>query len=287
MRDAYHVPHIYGKTTSDGIWASGWLLAEDRGLLLQQARYASRVAAIDAPGITALGVLTSLGNFVPSQQTENEIAKQTKVLKNHGKQGKQLLKDIDTFIDGINAYLKETDSSQAPWTRNDVYAVNALKGQFLGQGGGDEARNSEFLGGLEDANGVQKGMKIFNDVRQFRNREVPATLDGKFPYGKIPKQAPGSVVLDHDSYVETPSVQSSMAKKMDSPSINASNTLQINADKSTTGTPLMVGGPQIGYFYPGFTYEDGHARRQDAVARRHLRSVPRLPADRSRRRTSP
>jgi len=36
--------------------------------------------------------------------------------------------------------------------------------------------------------------------------------------------------------------------------------LQINADHSTNGHPLMVGGPQIGYFYPGFTYEiDMHA----------------------------
>ena len=34
----------------------------------------------------------------------------------------------------------------------------------------------------------------------------------------------------------------------------------IDADHSTTGYPLMVGGPQIGYFYPGLTYEiDMHA----------------------------
>ena len=34
----------------------------------------------------------------------------------------------------------------------------------------------------------------------------------------------------------------------------------ITADHSKTGDPLMVGGPQIGYFYPGFTYEiDMHA----------------------------
>ena len=34
----------------------------------------------------------------------------------------------------------------------------------------------------------------------------------------------------------------------------------INADHSNTGHPLMVGGPQIGYFYPGLTYEiDMHA----------------------------
>ena len=29
----------------------------------------------------------------------------------------------------------------------------------------------------------------------------------------------------------------------------------ITGDESATGDPLMVGGPQIGYFYPGFTYE--------------------------------
>ena len=34
----------------------------------------------------------------------------------------------------------------------------------------------------------------------------------------------------------------------------------ITADHSKTGNPLMVGGPQIGYFYPGLTYEiDMHA----------------------------
>ena len=34
----------------------------------------------------------------------------------------------------------------------------------------------------------------------------------------------------------------------------------ITADHSKTGKPLMVGGPQIGYFYPGLTYEiDMHA----------------------------
>ncbi len=34
----------------------------------------------------------------------------------------------------------------------------------------------------------------------------------------------------------------------------------ITTERSTTGRPLMVGGPQIGYFYPGLTYEiDMHA----------------------------
>ena len=48
-RDSYNVPHVNGETHNDGVWAAGWIAAEDRGLLLQQARYNSRVSAIDVP----------------------------------------------------------------------------------------------------------------------------------------------------------------------------------------------------------------------------------------------
>jgi len=50
VRDAYDVPHITGVTRDDLTWGAGWAIAEDRGLLLQQARYNAHVAAIDAPG---------------------------------------------------------------------------------------------------------------------------------------------------------------------------------------------------------------------------------------------
>ncbi len=40
-------------TTYDGgVWAAGWIAAEDRGLLILQARDNARVAAIDAPAST-------------------------------------------------------------------------------------------------------------------------------------------------------------------------------------------------------------------------------------------
>ena len=29
----------------------------------------------------------------------------------------------------------------------------------------------------------------------------------------------------------------------------------VTSKRSNTGNPLMVGGPQIGYYYPGLTYE--------------------------------
>ena len=86
------------------------------------------------------------------------------------RRARQSSQDIDTYITGINAYLAAKSPTNAPWTRNDVYAVNALKGQFLGEGGGDEARRSQFLGGLQEALGSKEGLKVFNDLRQHDQR---------------------------------------------------------------------------------------------------------------------
>lgn len=260
LRDVYGVPHVTADTYDDGIFAAGWIAAEDRGLLLQQARYNARVAAIDAPGLSAIGLVTQLKNFVPSQQTEDVVAQQTQVLKAQGKEGKKVLADIDTFNEGINYWYEvQPGADPAPFTRNDIYSLNALKGQFLGQGGGDEARRTQFLKGLTERLGGKKGKRVFDDLRQFKNKGVPTTIDGSFQYGKrlVPgKKAPGNVVIDHDSYVTTPAVQNkALAASVAPQPVQASNTLMITADKSATGDPLMVGGPQIGYFYPGLTYE--------------------------------
>src|SRR3954451_5108783 len=57
-RDKFHVPHVKAKTYDDGIWAAGWIAAEDRQLLLEQSRYNSRVAAVGVPGLDALNLIS-------------------------------------------------------------------------------------------------------------------------------------------------------------------------------------------------------------------------------------
>jgi acyl-homoserine lactone acylase PvdQ len=260
-RDSFNVPHVNSTTYDGGIWAAGWLAAEDRGLLLQQARFNGRVAAIDAPGLNAINLIAGLQNFQPSAQTEAEVAKQTQVLQNAGPEGVAVLNDIDTFISGINDYLDIHSPSTPDWTRNDVYALNAVKGQFVGQGGGDEARRSQFLGGLQQRLGKKRGLSVFNDLRQFKNDGSPTSVDGNFPYGGIPADPRGSAVLDPGSFDSTPAMaeQDLPARVVEQPA-HASNELMIDAKHSATGRPLLVGGPQIGYFFPGFTYEiDMHA----------------------------
>ena len=273
VRDKFDVPHITAKSVDDLTWAAGWVIAEDRGLLLEQARSDSRLAAIDAPNLSAIALLAGLRTFTPSAQTETEIARQTRVLRRAGTRGRRLLHDIDLYVTGINAQLRAAKSPARPWTRNDVYALNALKGQFVGQGGGDEARRSMFLAGLQQRLGPQSGQLVFDDLRQRDPRDHPASIGGTFPYAQVPGTKAGNVIVDPNTlqlWRYTPVGGTPVAGALRGASLptasptarppRASNVLMVSGSRSSNGHPLLVGGPQIGYLYPGLTLEmDMHA----------------------------
>ncbi len=255
-RDNFNVPHIEGATNDDVTFATGWVVAKDRGLLLEQARYNSRVAAVDAPGLSALGLISSLRNFTPTAQAERELAKQTAALQRAGAKGRAVLHDIDVYVAGINAYYRANNNPAKPWTRNDIYAVNALKGQFVGQGGGGEVNSAMFLNGLQRRLGRRKGFSVWNDLRNRQDPETPVSVDGRFPYAKLPKSRSGNVVLDNGSFKPADGSAASVAAGAAAVrNHQASNVLMVTGRRSTSGRPLMVGGPQIGYFYPGLTLE--------------------------------
>jgi acyl-homoserine lactone acylase PvdQ len=272
VRDRFDVPHITATRVDDLTWAAGWVMAEDRGLLLEQVRYDSRLAAIDAPNLSAIGLVAGLRTFTPTPQTETEIARQTRALRRAGTRGRRLLHDIDVYVKGINAQLAAAKSTARPWTRNDVYAVNALKGQFLGQGGGDEARRSMFLAGLQQRLGPQSGQLVFDDLRQRDPPDHPATIGGTFPYAQVPASKAGNLIVDPNTLQlwrygpagGTPLAGIRGASLPTAPPTaappQASNILMVSGNRSSNGHPLFVGGPQLGYFYPGLTLEmDMHA----------------------------
>src|SRR6201991_827623 len=96
VRDRFHVPHIVGKTRDDVTWAMGWITQEDRALLLAQARYIGRLAALDAPNIDAFGLVTNLKTYTPTKQVDRMILRNgLAALRSAGKDGKALLHDVD------------------------------------------------------------------------------------------------------------------------------------------------------------------------------------------------
>jgi len=285
VRDTFDVPHITAKRVDDLTWAAGWVIAEDRALLVEQARSTARIAAIDAPNLSAIGLLEGLQTFTPSAQTETEIARQTRVLRRAGTRGRRLLHDIDVYVAGINAQLRAAKSPARPWTRNDIYALNAFKGQFLGQGGGDEARRSMFLAGLQQRLGPQSGQLVFDDLRQRDPPDHPASIGGTFAYARVPGTKAGNLIVDPNTlqpWRYTPVGGTPVAGALRGASLptaaptarapQASNVLMVSGSRSSNGHPLLVGGPQIGYMYPGLTLEmDMHA---PGVAVRGATSAP-------------
>jgi acyl-homoserine lactone acylase PvdQ len=250
-RDVYNVPYIYAQTDTELTWAAGWVEAEDQGLLLGEAHNLGRLAAVDAPGQNVIGLIGNLASFTPTQQTENEVAKQTDALLAHGAEGRAVLRDIDTYLKGMNAY-QAAHAASLKYTRNDIYALNAVKDQFVGEGGGNQALNSVFLSALEHKLGAKQGLKVFDDLREAYDPEAPASVPGHVQFQPKPQSLSGNVLLDPGSL--TPAASDALAAQ-DRSRGHASNELMVSGARSATHHPIMVAGPQIGYYYPGLTTE--------------------------------
>jgi acyl-homoserine lactone acylase PvdQ len=250
LRDRYDIPHIYGRTRDDVMFGAGWVAAEDRGLLLQFGVGPAYVAALDVPGIDPFGLVTSARSFTPSPQAIEFVSEQEKVLSAKGARGRQVLRDLQDWVDGINAYelTLPPGSRLRTATTTDAIAGFAFIGSIFGNGGGNEVANADLLARLEAKFGGTAGLQVFRDLRQVDDPEAPVTTTKHFPYGQVPKgRTPGSLLIDPGS-MSPPATQAAAVATASRRS--ASNFLVVGADKSADGHPLAVMGPQLGYFYP-------------------------------------
>jgi acyl-homoserine lactone acylase PvdQ len=262
-RDAYGVPEIYSDTDDGVIFAAGWVTAEDRSLLLAVARNPAYVATVDIPGTSSTDLIFNGGTFTPSAALKRTVdRRETRALKHAGRDGRQTLRDIRTYLAGMNAWLAVHAPSTAPFTRSDIYALNALKGQFLGEGGGSEVANALALAAFQKQLGRRRGFAAYQDLRQRDDPSSAVTTTHRFPYQThVPvRHARGRVPLVAGSFQSAaPAVLSASARAAAAapPRREASNALLVNGRRSADGRPIMVAGPQLPYTYPGFTLEMG------------------------------
>ena len=162
FRDRFNVPHIYGKTNDDVTWGAGWAVAHDRELLLEQARYNARVAVVDAPGLSAIGLSSGSKTFKPSAQTERELRQGgRRSSSSYGKPGRRLLHDMRVFVKGINAYYKEQQAEQAdkPWTRpRRDRPQRRSRASCSARAAAARSQAAQMLDGLQDSLGAGQGL---------------------------------------------------------------------------------------------------------------------------------
>jgi len=258
-RDNYGVPHIYSATDAGAIFGAGYAVATDQALLLNQARYNGVAGLIDLPGVPAINLVLGLYNYTPSAKVIKQATDlQTKSIEAQGAQGRQLLNDIDTYLAGINARYAVASPATPKFTRTDIYALNAIKSQFLGEGGGQEVDNAQFLDALRTKLGSKKGDEAFQDLRGRNDPEASVTTTKSYSYQGTPSVSnpKGMVPLKNgsfkNSYVKLPGAK---AAKASVASVGkrqlASNILIVSGSKSATGKPLFVAARRSATTTPG------------------------------------
>jgi len=267
LRDSHDIPHIYGRTRDDVMFGSGWVAAEDRGLLLLEGLGPAYLATLDAPGIDPFSLVTSARSFTPSAQAVRFVAAQENLLRRAGPRGRQVLRDLQDWIDGINAYEASPEQAGPRLPRaklTDAIAGFAFIGSIFGNGGGNEVANSDFLARLQRRLGPKAGAQVFRDLREVNDPEAPTTIDKPFPYDGVPTgPTPGALVIDPGSYRSA--VSSAAADVTNGPRRLASNFIIAGPKHSADRHPLAVMGPQLGYYYPEIVMQgDLHGGGVDA-----------------------
>jgi acyl-homoserine lactone acylase PvdQ len=261
LRDRYDVPHVYGRTRADVMFGAGWATAEDRGLLLQLLRNAGRIAAVDVPGLDAFSFALSGRGYVPSSEVEALLREQVEQVRRSGPRGRELYRDVVAYVAGINAYHRAQGLPIDAWTPADVAGMGALIGAVFGAGGGDETRTAMFLDALQERLGTERGLAVWNDLRDRMNPEAPVTVTRRFPWEADEQDRSGNRLIDDGSFepVSYGVPAPARAQRL------MSNALLVGRSRSASGRPIFVAGPQTGQYYPQILMElDLHGGGIDA-----------------------
>ena len=283
VRDpTYEVPRIYASTRGEGMWAAGYVTAEDRLFFMDVLRHVAEGTEAELLGPSAapsdsteLGVQDDSPRYLEQQMNSLPATM--------GSEGAQALGDIKDYVAGINAFIDLTrlDPARLPaeypalgtlprqWTLADTAALGVyLIGQFT-VFGGQQPEQAEALRMATGRLGAKIGTEVYDDLRLAADPEAVTTLPQSFasdnPGPVNPKSVamidPGSFVARNAETGGTGSPSASTASKLPAwaaqlasrglrlPHLE-SNAVLVDAQRSGTGQALAVMGPQVGYYTP-------------------------------------
>jgi acyl-homoserine lactone acylase PvdQ len=183
----------------------------------------------------------------------------------------------------------------APFRPTDIVSIVSIVRALFGAGGGGELANAEHLLSLVDQYGPERGMKIYEDFRNRFSHDGIVHTTHSFPYGAVPAVIdpasspypvpfgggdPGAQVFFQrllamfpGGMAQASAQTASLAEQsrikyenlvLDTPGGridlshpgHLSNHVVIDGTISTSGHPILLGGPQAGYFDPQILVEN-------------------------------
>ena len=308
IRDRFGVPHIYGVTRENAMWAAGYVTGEDRLFVADVLRHVGRGRLSAFLGPSSTNIDMDRSTYLSAGYSERELEMQVERYTLFGALGRQVFADGVQYVAGLNAKISEflADPSKLPieypalqltpshWKLTDLVAgALVIEAEFAG-GGGGELSNAILLGRLQERYGKARGRALFDDLMEREDPEAPTTLDTPFPNETSRRVNPQAVAVpDPDSVqfldplILTPQEgtfpdTSSTSAPTGSRSAAAASTLAavrrtiaqmrlgfpdgmsnwlgVTADRTASGHPIAVMGPQVAYFSPQILMEiDIHA----------------------------
>jgi acyl-homoserine lactone acylase PvdQ len=279
----FSVPHIYASTRSAGMYAAGYVTAEDRLFLMDVLR---RTAEGEQAGLLGPSAVADdsaqLAQFdlSPAELTHEVRA----VARQEGKAGRRALHDITQYVAGINGFISATRTNPAllpaeyialgalprPWTLADTAAeAYLLIAQFTVAGDGEQFQ-ADILGRLERRLGVRRGQEVFNDLRLSHDPDAFTTTPRRFASDRTGRThhdanahlTPGSIkarsavvsvskpLSPSNEGAGIPAWADELARQGLRMPDEASNALLVAGKYTRSGHPVAAMGPQVGYYSP-------------------------------------
>ncbi|MHB2023362.1 MAG: penicillin acylase family protein [Mycobacteriales bacterium] len=292
----YQVPRIYGQTRAKVMWGAGFAQAQDRLFFMDVLRRVAEgtLAALLGPSAVpgdsaALGIndlspaaLTAEADALPATegaQGAQALADMTNFVAGINAYIQLTRTDPAKYLP---AEYPALGTLPTPWTLADTVAeAYLLIGQFTVSGGG-AAQQALILDGLRARLGTKEGDAVYTDLRNAENPTAPTTTSQYFPSNNPTPNGRSEALLDPGSMQLRNAVVSTSPAAPPvpgGPNPNAapapapawvrelartrlalphedSNAILVSAAHSTSGHPLAVMGPQVGYYSPEILMEE-------------------------------
>lgn len=265
VRDEYGVPHVYANTDEALFFGQGYAMAEDRLFQLEMCRLA------------ASGKLSSvLGEkYLEYDQVQRrDIYNDLEIQKMYLTLPEEQKNIYNAFAAGINQYIK--DAKEQPdrklsiefhkaklepviWKGEDVIRVylNSFHHFFEY---GQELENAALYKFSLDKYGEVEGKNVFDDVVWKDDPGAPVTLPQWAPAkkekttGDYFPASPG-IARIAKSYARQCSKVQQTLMSLGVPHRSGSYAVAVSGRKTSTGNPMLLAGPQVGFGLPSFLYQ--------------------------------
>ncbi|MBW2000206.1 MAG: penicillin acylase family protein [Deltaproteobacteria bacterium] len=275
IRDNYGIPHIYGHSLDEVFYGYGYALAQDRLFQLEILRrsYYGRIAEIYGEKFVKFDTAMRTNNL-----TREEINRQMYTLLEPDH-----IVAIKAMAEGINRYIEEAMKNRqrllprefiqhgftpTRWTGTDISAVFlSVMGIFM-----DISREQKNLGVLKEfinLHGEQTGKEIFSDWAWVNDPGAYTTISGKGASLFSERNRASRNLAVYVTALTEESKQVSLFRQEvlgDIGSGGFSYCVVVDGEKSATGNPILMGGPQFGFQAPSALHEVGlHGGGLDVV----------------------